>query len=270
MSERQWGCGVPILSDDELDAYLATVPDVVLTAPMTAEIRKMRNEVEGKIADILGYSIAQATYTEYYPRSTFPSQVNGDALNVGRIQVTNQIGNLESGQVWKGQLSLLALPVRSIQSVNENPNAWTTGVTDGDWPASTLLAATAYRLDMAKPGFSKSGILVRNFGHWPNELGVIRVSYTAGYTDGEIDVLFPQIKRAVKIAIEFNYLNALVHLQAFATQGQQENTFQVTDFYTSYANTNDAGYGGFNKFESIIPTEALGLIGTSVNLSRYL
>ena len=130
----------------------------------------------------IGYRLEQASYTDFYPRADsegYPllSSPQLDSNQAGKVFWREGVGSV---------LVLDNLPVRSITSIYEDSNAFFGQVSGSFAESSLLVSGDDYFLITERAGFSQSGQVVRRSGSWSKSPGSIKVTYSAGYTSGEL------------------------------------------------------------------------------------
>lgn len=236
---------------------LSTAQKTVLTTELVA--------VEAAIKKYLGFGVEQATVTEYYPDRM--ANVAGDVDDVmggGSWDVLGgQVVGRTRGDRWQNALMLRHVPVRSITSVYENLGAWNTA--GGSFPSGTLLPTNAYYLDIQDDTVgSMTGALYRISGVWPHLPRVCKITYVHGYTSGEIDTLFPEVKAAIRHEMGIVATRILQLSRMIATG--PVSSVSIEDFSTSFDLTAEGGMMGFSGKLSPRTTQ---LLSKYVNVARY-
>lgn len=138
-------------------------------------------EAEKAVQEFVGYDIEEATQTEYLPeRDMLPA---AEPL-ISRWDVAGgrAVALQGSGQA---RLTVTHLPLRSVTTLHENPDAQATA--GGSWDASHLLTeGTDYAIDFCKPGICTNGVIYRRVGVWSTVRRSIKVVYVGGYTVAEL------------------------------------------------------------------------------------
>lgn len=164
--------------------------------------------VDRMFADFLGYSVSEATRTEYYPPRVNLNQRDG--LVEGYERAGSKVVPIDRYRNERRIILLRHLPVKSIVSVYENPDAQNTD--PPDFPADTLLAAgTDYRLDVEDGATSKTGFLVRQTGPWTSAERAVKVTYVAGFSETELGDTYAQIKMAYLMQIQVSFNTVKLH-----------------------------------------------------------
>lgn len=259
-----------IVTLDELRTY----PDFLgatLTTEQILALDSLRKDVEAAVVDVIGYNPAQATYTEFYPQKRTPSAFDTDDRMEPFIDPQRNV-ILERGNVYRQILALKNIPVRSITSIYENASAWATGSPGGDWPSSTLLAPSSYRLQLEEAGICKTGFVIRG-GAWTDAIGCIKVTYVAGYTAAELTAVAAHVKAAVKMAVSWNWANAKLRQAIISGTGRLESGHSITDYSVNYVDPAALGMTAFGEGSGagsgLLPQSSLNLLGNFVNLGEY-
>ncbi len=181
--------------------------------------------IGAKIADrlikkFLGSAVEEGTFTEYHPLiSTRPSLSQGfteddmilayEGSPQGARPIRQGRGNS------RDTLRLRNLPVRSVTSVFDHPDAWMDPDNPaGVWPANTqLVEGTSFQvdwdgMDSSGDNWSKTGFLYRIGGTWGLQARTTKVVYTGGYTALELEEEFPEFYGAALVAGTF-YFNQM-------------------------------------------------------------
>ena len=167
-------------------------------------------------------------------------------------------------------LSLERRPVRSIASIYENPAAWATA--GGDFPASTLLAATDYQIDYNQllngTPCGWSGQVLRRAGSWYREPRTIKVTYTAGLTANELSNDYPELKLAAYDTIikQFNEYSAQQGAAAGGAAGSVVAE-RLADYSVQFDATSAAYLTGFMID---LPQSAKQILWDFVSMRKFL
>lgn len=156
-----------IISIEQLVAELGSPSGASLTI-----VQQVHPRVEAAVKKLLDYDPVNGTRTEFYPVHVEPARNEqaGEWDIIGGKAVLAVEGN--------DALILRGRPVRSITDVREDY--------DRAFGADTIIPASEYWLDLDEAGLSRSGILYRKYGSWPNEPRTVRVTYVAGWTAAEL------------------------------------------------------------------------------------
>lgn len=221
-----------------------------LTAPYDANDTFVLNvllaSVDRVFADFLGYSISQATRTEYYPARVNLTQ--RDALVDGYERSgTNKVIPIDRYRNERRVLALLHVPVTEIVSIYENPDAWNTDPPTFD---NLLTAGDDYALDIEQNGASQTGFVIRNTGPWSAAERCIKVTYTAGYTEAQLGDAFAQLKYAFMMQVMVSFNTVKIHRMAGRVGGMPGiiASESLGDWSASYDTlTNARLYGMSNR-----------------------
>jgi hypothetical protein len=223
-----------------------------LTAPYDANDTFVLNillaATDRIFADFLGYSVAQATRTEYYPPRTNLTQ--RDSLVDGYERSgSNKVVPVDRFMNDRRIILLRHVPVIEVVAVYENPSAWLSD--PPDFAAEYLLTAgSGYALDKGDDDSSRTGFLVRNTGPWSVAERCVKVTYTAGYTEEQLGDAYAHIKYAYLNQIQITYNTVKIHRiagQVTATPGLKSSE-SLGDWSASYDTaTNAKLYGMTNR-----------------------
>lgn len=250
--------------------WFQAAKNVSLNAAQVAFLDAIQPGVEQVCWTFLGYSPEQATYTEFLPSVLSERPPLNYGIDVGWDVVGGTAVSRSRTDTVESGVQLSAVPVRSVVSVYENTGAWTTGEPDGYWPASTLLPASTYRLDMQSPGLCKSGRLVRVYGTWFSNPRSIKVTYVAGYTQTEIDAQFAPLKLAVVMALNWWYARALRQSRSVPANGMTPYQVSIRDFSVSMGDPNGIGAGDGPWAQNVLGPESLTLLWNFVNMAKFM
>lgn len=177
------------------------------TADDTFILNILLAAVDRIFADFLGFSVSEATRTEYYPPRVNLTQ--RDALVDGYERSgTNKVIPVDRYRNERRVVMLRHLPVTEIVSVYEDPDAWNT---DPPTFATLLTAGDDYSLDIDQNDASQTGFLVRNTGPWTAGERCVKVTYTAGYTASQLGDAYAQLKYAYLMQIQVSYNTVIMH-----------------------------------------------------------
>lgn len=236
------------------------------TAQQTAILGIAMPSAQDAINTFLGYNPVQDTYTEYYPEQS-NAKVRSELIDAWERSGTNKIVPVERYVAERRMLVLRRLPVRTIVSVYENPDAWLTP--GGSWPADTLLAeGDQWVLDVLTAGISWTGFLIRNVGPWSIQERCVKVTYTAGLTQQEIADTWPALRHAYMLTVQTNYNEMLMHIGGHAGGGGVGAIVQehLADWGVQYDQATNALLYGMGKR---MPAKAAQLLEQKVNLANY-
>lgn len=185
----------------------ATADDNVILGVLLAS-------VDALFTEFLGYSISQATRTEYYPPRVNLTQ--RDALVDGYERSgTNKVVPIDRYRNERRVIMLRHLPVRSITAVYENPDAWLSS--PPDFSSQFLLTAgSGYSLDCDGVdddgnNISKTGFLIRESGPWSVAERCVKVTYVGGYSATELGSTYGHLKHAFLTQIQVSYNAVKLH-----------------------------------------------------------
>lgn len=180
---------------EEIIAYLGL--GATLSDADQGLLTMLKGHVEDAARRYVRHGITQPTtsYVEYHPRSdraAFGEEIlslSGTTVTLNRQSDNGHVIVLGNGFV------------RSITTVYEDFDAYF-GQDASDFAAATLLTSGSdyYLLTENTVGgtaLSKSGMLIRRSGNWPNRAGTVKVTYVAGFTAAELDDQFRDIKLAI-------------------------------------------------------------------------
>lgn len=258
-----------LVSVEERAKWFGAMKGMVLSSAMTQFLELIQPWVESAIAQVLGYNLEQATYTEYCPASGSERPPLEFGIDVGWDLIGGVVAPRTRGDPTMGVLQLKNLPVRSVTSVNENLSAWSKGVTDGDWPAASLLPVQAYRLDQPENGYCMNGRLIRVVGSWTTIPRTVRVVYVGGYTAGELDGRYAQVKLACLLSLGWWWSKAMQSSQAVKGGGAIALQVAIRDFSVTLGNPSALGATPGTWVHNILPPEAMNILSQFVNMAKY-
>jgi len=223
-----------------------------LTAPFDANdtfvLQILLAATDRIFADFLGYSVAEATRSEYYPARTNLTQRDGLVDGYERSGA-NKVVPIDRYRNERRVILLRHLPVKEIVAVYENPDAWQTDPPDFA-DQYKLTAGDDYALDLGEDGASKTGFLIRNTGPWSVAERCVKVTYRAGYSEAELGDAFAQIKLAYLMQIQVSYNTTKLHRMTggvMPTPGLKSSE-SLGDWSASYDTaTNAKLYGMTNR-----------------------
>lgn len=242
-----------------------------LTAPYNATdtfvIGILMASVDRMFADFVGYSIASATRTEYYPSRVNLAQ--RDQLVDGYERSgANKVVPVERYRSERRLITLRHIPVTQIVSVYENADAWQDAPPTFD-SSHLLTAGSDYYLDTETDDRSTTGFLVRATGPWCMAERSVKVTYTAGFTADELGDSYAHIKHAYLLQIQISYNSRAIHLLSARAGGMPGilASESLGDWSASYdTTTNAALYGLTNK---LAPGVA-DMLEDYINYAAYL
>ncbi len=223
--------------------------------------------VDRMFADFLGYSVSQATRTEYYPPRINLTQ--RDSLVDGfERSGTNKVVPVDRYRNERRVLMLRHLPVTAIVSVYENPDAWLTD--PADFPADTLLTAgSGYYLDIEQNGASQTGFLMRATGPWSVAERCVKVTYTAGYTAEQLADAYAHLKYAFLNQMQVSFNTVKIHRMAGKVGGMPGliASESLGDWSASYDTASNATlYGMSNRLAPAV----CAVLESYVNYSAFV
>ncbi len=146
--------------------------------------------VDAAVARFLRYDPEQASRTEYYPRRSHPHAGVGERgtwdSDGTRAFWISRYGGTRMSDI----IQVKNLPIRGAATVYEERGALA-GQKSGSFGVDTqLTSGTQFWMDASESDgdgvlLSRSGQLLRRGSAWPDELGSVKVTYTAGYTATE-------------------------------------------------------------------------------------
>jgi hypothetical protein len=173
-----------------------------------ALINLFQGPVERLVKEFVGFEIEYGTFVEYFPdRGLFTPL---DMLIEGYEGASGRAVPIERFRSDNRLIQLNNLPVRTVNTVYEDPGAWDMAVAGVPSYASTsqLFEGTDWMLDIKRAAGAQgnltytyplctSGFIFRRTGVWSNVERAVKISYNAGYTAAEIQTIFPMAKLAV-------------------------------------------------------------------------
>lgn len=259
-----------IVSSAERLAWFQSQRGVTLSVAHTTFLDTIQPWVERACWTVIGYSLAEADYTEFLPAAGSERPPLGSGIDIGWDMIGGRAHPRGRGDSVDGAVHLKNLPVRSVASVYENLGAWITGEASGEWPAATLLSASAYRLDMAEPGLCLSGRLYRNYGNWPSTPRVLKVTYHAGYSQAEIDAGHGPVKMAVLTGLNWWWGKAMRQSNGVKTLGLTAMQLSIRDFSVTLADPASVGQSDGVWAQNILGPDSLNVLQKYVNLVQYI
>lgn len=261
---------MPIVPKDERTAWFRSRAGVTLTAAHDAFLDWLAPTVEVCIWAVIGYDITQQTTTEFLPQSNGERPPLEFGIDVGWDRIGGVVMPRSRMDPSQGVLTVSRLPVRSVTSVYENIVAWTTGATNGNWPASSLLPITAYRADMAEENLCKNGRIYRTVGSWPTVPRTVKITYVAGYTQAEIDTTQSDLKLAELETLGWWWGKAMRRSNSVKTMGLAFTQVGIRDFSASVADPSQISSNPGVWANNVLSPEALNILGRRVNMARFL
>ena len=164
-------------------------------------LQQLRDWVESAARQFVRHQITYGTFTdEFYPRREMTGVVVDEQFEL--------VGQKVAASVWRSDQSVIVLSqkfVKTITSVYEDLDA-EFGKGSGDFAADTLLTeADDYVLDQKSANFSTTGRLIRLSQSWPTAPGTVKVTFTAGLSETELEDEYIFIKRAIADEVTTRY-----------------------------------------------------------------
>ena len=146
-------------------------------------------KAEGAVMRFLQYDPVQKSHTEFYPQM---DTMSGQSPAIWEASDTHAFQRRQSGAA-SDELQLLNIPVRATPAIQVYVDYdGRFGAVVGSFAAATLQVEGADfwpqydALDSDGNGICRDGIL-RSYGRWPSNPGSVKVVYTAGYSDAELN-----------------------------------------------------------------------------------
>lgn len=159
-------------------------------ASRKSQIELLQPAVEAAVNSYVGYNISYLEHTEFLP-------ARQEVLNFWDANILNlrnpMFSALDGRKTYANQqkLFLSNIPVRSVTSVKILEQD--TNVAPPDFTNARLLSYgqdyTLEYTDKLSSGIgsiSMTGLVLREFGHWPRRLNAVQVVYVSGLTSSEI------------------------------------------------------------------------------------
>lgn len=259
-----------LITSGERLAWFQSAKNVTLAAGQITFLDTIQPWVETAVQLIIGYPLEQATYTEFLPTAGGERPPLEFGIDIGWDRIGGVVMPRSRQDPSQGVLLLSRIPVRSVTSVYENIAAWTTGATDGDWPTTSLVPSTGYRLEMKEPGLCASGRLIRTVGSWPTSPRVVKLTYVAGYTAPEIATGFGDVKMAVLMSLGWWFAKSNAASLSAKGNGFIGTQVAIRDFSVTLGLANQIGAVPGTWVHNIIPPEAANLLMGRINMAKYL
>lgn len=184
-----------IVSEATLQVYLGQTS---LDGPAATLLTLLHGRAERLVKTFLGYAVEQASHTEFLP---------AHGPTVPQPELLTEDDTMFLAAESRTKLFLSELPVRSITSIYERADGYGT---DARFTSTYLLTANEdYWLDVGRTGISKTGIVHRLGGSWPLAGRSVKVTYTAGYTDAELQDTDIPLAVIQAVAAAWNQAGAL-------------------------------------------------------------
>jgi len=260
-----------LVTDSDILAYIQ-INDKCLTPSMRALVTRVRVKAENLVKQYVGYNIEQAEHVELLPAKVLSLRSDGDSTAGGFDMIGGTVVPRYTFPNTRREMVLGQLPVRSIESIYDNPAAY--NVADGQWPATSLLPTNAYFLDRDYENEpSWSGIVYRNVGTWSVSTRTIRVSYTAGLTAAELRDTYTEFGHAVQVTAAKMLADIAARSNMARTGAGPMQSVSVEDFSASYAGQNAAMVGSFlgnGVGSAVMPTEAMQAVAHRINPAKFM
>jgi hypothetical protein len=180
-----------ICTQADVEAYFSLAGN----DPLLPELMGLLNPAEARLRTYLKCSVEQAAFVDLLPPLT--RQQDTDLDFVGYDRLGGYAVPLVGGEQV---LQLREVPVRAVASVEVT---WVSGGAVAP-AAGSLLGPANYYLDCEEEGLSRTGFVVQPYAAWPRVARSVRVAYTAGYTQDEMDLdtgRWPELKLAVLMTL---------------------------------------------------------------------
>jgi hypothetical protein len=132
------------------------------------------------------------------------------------------------------------------------------------------LPASAYRLDMESAGMCKSGRLYRTVGGWPSSPRTVKVTYVAGYTQGEIDAGVTDLKLAALQGLAWWWRKSMLSSNGTKTLGLAAMQLAIRDFSVTLGDPNQISAQPGEWAFQILGPDSMNILITHVNLAKFL
>lgn len=262
-----------VLTNTDILTWFQSARGVSLSSPQVSFLSYIQPLVEQAIWQVLGYTLEQSTYTEFLPASGAERPPLEFGIDVGWDRIGGVVMPRSRMDPSYGSIQLTRLPVRSITSIYENLAAWTTGLTDGDWPSTSLQPPTAYRLDMSEPGLCKNGRLIRTVGSWPTSPRTVKLTYVAGWTTAEIAANvgnFGPIKMAALDSLGWWWGKAMRASASVRSNMMLGTQVSIRDFSVTLGVPQGTGMSPGTWAAAMLSPEAMHILMMYVNMAKYL
>lgn len=266
---------MPILTDAEQDilCFAAGVP----TATVQALKFLIAPAIQRQIEDLTGLSLDIRSVTDYLPAVRPGPFRPSEGLDSPFERVGGTIiQSAGRGRDEDSTLALTTVPVRYDSTytidVRQNVSAYSDGDPSGYWPDVNIVPAGSWHLLQEVTGRSNCGLLRRFAGSWATGVRTVRVIYSAGYTQAEINSLFPHYKMAFATAMSFWAGQFMRSQTAAANGGQLNKSVSIKDFSVSFETAAANGQLHANGTAGALPADALAIIqgGGRFNMRKWL
>lgn len=231
-----------IVSNNDVRNYVSACGQAI-PAALAGLITLARTSAERGLKEFVGYSPERQTVVEYLPHGVGNVRSDGDASSGGFEMSPGGMVISRGLRQGRRDLVLGQLPVLSLTSVYDNPVAWNTA--GGDWPASSLLSAGTYYLDLpTASGLCWSGLVYRNVGTWATVARSIKVTYESGLTTAQLaeDGEYSNFRLAVLTAAA-SALGKILARGRVALTGHVVSSVSIEDFAASFGGTGGTSLG---------------------------
>lgn len=256
-----------IVQTADITAWFQAAKNVTLTSAQNVFLALIQPWVETVVGRVVGYEFVQGTYTEFLPPTGGERQPIEFGIDIGWDMVGGVAMPRSRMDPGASVLQLTKVPVRSVASVYENLAAWVAGTPNGDWP--TALPARSYRLDMSEPDLCKNGQLIRLVGSWITSPRCVKVTYTFGYTQAEIDASYGDIKMAVLEGLGWWWGKAMQRSNAIRSNMNAALQLTIRDFSVALGPVEQLGQGPGQWAQNVLGPTALLILLKYVNMAQY-
>lgn len=181
-----------IITPDDIKAYIGRGSSI--SAADADALTLLQALAEADVQEELGFRIARASHTEYYPES------NAQYREYGFEEVEVQGNKAFFMRGAQGpKFKLRQTPVRAITSINVDSTGYFGQGADSFGAASLLTAGTDYYYVIDYEGMSRCGHVIRRGLAWPGEPGSIKVVYESGFSTAELDGDYANFKAAIML-----------------------------------------------------------------------
>lgn len=173
--------------------------------------------------DFLGFSVVQAVRTEFYPDRINLMQRDQFIDGWERAGNTNMVVPIDRYRTERRALLLRHVPVRSITSIYESPEAWLSSPPDfgAEWLLNSGITPPVYSgpdysldvngYDSQNNMISYTGMVIRNTGPWCVAERCVKVTYTAGFSAEELGNEWGNIQHAYMMQCQAMYNTNAIH-----------------------------------------------------------
>lgn len=242
-----------IITRAEYLTYLDIADEVDTAAD--GKLNLLHPMAEAAVKHFVGFNIEQKSHTHILPVTRHTSlrdpMIQYWDTHSGRI-VAATVG----GVIEYSFLQLPELPVRSVEEVREDANAWG-GAGDNDFDNATLLVyGQDYFLDVDSVGLSGSvsfsGLLKRIVMYWPSRERTVQVKYTTGFSTAELDSCNSDIKLACLLTLQHMFMRSGKTMETVSSE-------RLGDYSVTYAGKS-----------AELPREAKKMLRPYVSYGRFI